>query len=429
MQGLDFSSVELSKDHDIDVLHGRITSFCFLFAFFICIVITGFYFFTKNYQMLPGGIAGVLLCGSAYFLNLKFDAAGKILFILAANFLVLLSHQQFNGLIPTYVYFFATGTGALILFRIKDVKYIFFSTMLALIFGLITIKNPHLLGMSLPSLPNEARDIIIPVVWVTCFLITIVPPILLLLLSRSLHERIVKEQAERFHSARLHYLGQISAGVAHEINNPLAVVQGKTELLIEKLKLKSSAENSDILDDLAFIDRNCEHISLIVGTLQTYSRHSANDIPVKTKLRSLLEDTCRLMKQLLDRHECKLQLICDAEIEVHIVPSEIMQAVGNLISNAIDAVKDLPHSNRLIEVKAIMDPKFFEISVIDQGEGIPEAVKVRMFDPFYTTKDPGKGTGLGLSIVQHIVHRHHGIVEVRNNQKPTIFCIRIPQNI
>lgn len=411
---------------DIDLIHQRISDLMISCALSVTIIVTAFYIATANWQMLPGGIAGVVLCGSSLALSRRYNNAGKLLFVIAANGLIVLSHQQFNGLIPTYLYFFSTATGPLVLFPPREIKSIVFCALLSLVLGLITVRFPNLFHIAAPKLSEESSRFIVPVIWITSFAIAIAPPALLFLLSRKLHERVVSEQARRFHSTRLHSLGEIAAGVAHEINNPLAVVAGKVEALLEELGEASPPDLAKMRRDLQMIDQNCGYIARIVKTLQTYSRQGIKDKAQAVNVRALIDDTCLLMKQSLQKSRTRLTIDCAADLQLLGVSSEMMQALSNLISNALDAMDSIPELQRHLMIQGSKLEKRVFIKVLDQGPGFDPLHAERIFDPFFTTKDPGKGTGLGLSIVHSIVSRHHGLVHASRHGKQTVFTMELP---
>jgi signal transduction histidine kinase len=418
--------LKLSDETDFATLHQLIADLMIMFAFGVTIIISIFYVLTENWQMLPGGLAGALMCGASVWLNRYYKTAAKLVFVTAANFFVLLSHQQFNGQIPTYLYFFATASGPLVLFEARNFLAIFACALLSFGLGMLTIIQPNLLGMSPPALPAGSVELIVPVVYLTSFMIAIAPPALLFLLSNNLNDRVLREQARRFHSSRLQSLGEIAAGVAHEINNPLAVVAAKAEALLDRIASPNPTTLAKMKPDLEFIDRNCGHIARIVRTLQNYSRQGVGDSPTLTDLRSLIVDTSLLMKQMAEKSSTQIEINCPEDIQIPIVPSEMMQALSNLISNAIDAQLEINASLRKVQISVARTGAKVQIIVADNGPGIDPSKAVRIFEPFFTTKDPGKGTGLGLGIAQTIAQRHNGVVRYERSSDQTRFIIELP---
>jgi len=418
---------ELSDYSDGDGLHHRIASLMIAFALLVTIVVNIFYLLTHNWHMLPGGIFGTLLCALSLHLHRRYGNAGKLVFVIAANFLAVLSHQQLHGLIPSYLYLFATGTGPLVLFHPRDIRYMVICVVISLVAGLVTTSFPNLFGMPMPSLPPLAAQLMIPIVWITAYSIAIAPPALLFLFTRKLHDKVLAEQAKRFHSSRLQSLGEVAAGVAHEINNPLAVVIGKVDAMTEALADPAVWDMKKFQSDLQLIEQNAEHIGRIVRSLQTFSRQGPRDRATPVSVKALVDDTLLLMKHHLEKHVIRLDFSCPDDCRISVISSEIMQALSNLISNAIDAMADLEADERQLAIRVLSLARTVQIEVADHGPGVPEAIVSRIFDPFFTTKVPGKGTGLGLSIVQEIMTRHHGQIRLERRDSQTVFIMEFAQ--
>ena len=192
-------------------------------------------------------------------------------------------------------------------------------------------------------------------------------------------------------------MGELSAGVAHEINNPLSIISGFTELLESRLP-------DDVLEKhgkkLNAISRSCERISHIVQKLKRFSRTDEIVEKKVLKLKESLEEAFSLVSPKLKRE--LITFSSDLETNPTIIGNEIEieQVIINLINNAIDAIKD--QEAPWINVSLFEAGNKFELRVTDSGKGIPEEVQIRMFEPFYTTKKTNEGTGLGLSVVSSI---------------------------
>jgi signal transduction histidine kinase len=221
---------------------------------------------------------------------------------------------------------------------------------------------------------------------------------------------------------KLRSLGEISAGVGHEINNPLSAILGtieKLEIKAEKAKLPDS-----IAKDLERIERNANRISQIVNSLRALSRDSSEDEPQECKLRDVINEALSVTADRFRRHEVKLEPLCSDDITVRIRPGEITRVFINLINNSIDAIKNDNSPWVKIECSKNQDGCFIRFS--DSGKGIPEKIAERIFDPFFTTKEFGEGTGLGLGICHDIVKSHGGELTYVDSQSNTTFLIRMP---
>src|SRR5712672_67874 len=215
---------------------------------------------------------------------------------------------------------------------------------------------------------------------------------------KRLEEQLI--QAEK-----LAAMGQMLAGVAHELNNPLTAILGVTELLREREGADDSTKRQ-----LELTHRQARRAARIVQNLLEFSRPAS---PQKRPLDldNLLERTLQLQEHSLRRN--------NIEVEFHRQPdlpgvvgdaNQLIQVFLNLITNAEQAIREVRDSGR-IQIRAGRSGNQLKISVQDDGVGIrPEALP-RIFDPFYTTKRPGGGTGLGLSICMSIIREHGGNIE------------------
>ncbi|OGR82444.1 MAG: hypothetical protein A2902_03530 [Elusimicrobia bacterium RIFCSPLOWO2_01_FULL_64_13] len=231
-----------------------------------------------------------------------------------------------------------------------------------------------------------------------------------------------KLQGQLFQQDKLAAVGQLAGGVAHEINNPLGVILGFAQSLLNRM-----GKEDPMRMPLESIEREAGRCRDLVQNLLTFSR-----------MRKLEREECDLNEEV-----GKALSIVEASTKAHSVELErdlaeglpkltangtqIQQVVINLANNSIDA---MPRGGILtVRTRRAENGgrEFLQIQVEDNGEGIPEEIRSRIFDPFYTTKEVGKGTGLGLSIVHEIVQIHGGGVAVRSEAgKGSEFTVSIP---
>lgn len=224
-------------------------------------------------------------------------------------------------------------------------------------------------------------------------------------------------------AAKMSSLGEMAGGIAHEINNPLAIIQGKAYLLKRRLTI-GSVDPEEIKVELTKIENSVERIARIVSGLRTFSRESENDPFELVKVSTIVGDTLELCRERFRNRSIDLRVnICD-DPDLETRASQIAQVLMNLLSNAHDAVEKL--DDRWVELSVGTVGQHVEISVTDSGHGIPEAIADKCMDPFFTTKDIGKGTGLGLSISKGISELHHGRLRYDKNSPFTRFVLELP---
>lgn len=233
-------------------------------------------------------------------------------------------------------------------------------------------------------------------------------------------------QAQMLRSGRLAAVGELAAGVAHEINNPLSVVLTYSVLLREKA-VKASPEALQsipkLTERLQLVETAARRCKDIADNLLTFSRQDEVSIqPVD--LASVIEDSLDLIRPLLRRRNIQLeQRVDDGMAPVSSNTSQLQQVVFNLMTNAIHAMPD----GGSLRLSAQAAEGGCTLEIADEGTGIEPAVIHRIFEPFFTTKPPGQGTGLGLSIVYGIVESQGGTIDVTSEVgKGTSLIIWLP---
>jgi two-component system NtrC family sensor kinase len=216
----------------------------------------------------------------------------------------------------------------------------------------------------------------------------------------------IGEQLRR--AEKLSALGQLIAGVAHELNNPLAVVIGYSQLLAEK-----SGLDKETVDNIQRIHHESARASRIVRDLLSFARPSE---PQKKAV-----NINRLVASVLETQEANLQA-AGIQLEQRLAsdlsttmadPGQIEQVLVNLIGNAIHVLGERPDP-RVLTIRTEEAGNYIRMIVADNGPGIPRDIIGRIFDPFFTTKPLGKGTGLGLTISNTIVQEHRGRILAEN---------------
>jgi C4-dicarboxylate-specific signal transduction histidine kinase len=230
-------------------------------------------------------------------------------------------------------------------------------------------------------------------------------------------ERRLREQL--IHSERLSAVGQLVAGVAHELNNPLQGVMGNLELMI------SSEDRLETRADLEEIRVAGERAAKIVRNLLTFARRSARDRSVED-LNEIVRATLAWRATDLRAGEIALDQQYAAELPLIIVNREqIQQVILNLILNAEHAMRSIGTHAVLHVRTGVADESVF-VEIADEGPGIPRDASARIFEPFFTTKLVGEGTGLGLSVSLGIAEAHGGSLALMAGQGGARFALTLP---
>jgi PAS domain S-box-containing protein len=228
------------------------------------------------------------------------------------------------------------------------------------------------------------------------------------------------ERSKSLQNAKLASLGEMSAGIAHEINNPLAIISGSVGLLAKY------ADNPEKLaSKVETIQKSCIRIARIVEGLKKFSRSGDKANLRDYELSKIVQDGCVLTEAKSKRHSTPVELDLKSASRVSCDEVEIEQVLINLINNAIDAVQALPQ--KWVKVSLFDEGAFVVLRVTDSGCGIAEDVREKLFEPFFTTKKVGEGTGLGLSITKGILDEHKATITVVANSPNTCFEIRFPR--
>jgi PAS domain S-box-containing protein len=246
---------------------------------------------------------------------------------------------------------------------------------------------------------------------------------LLIDISREIQieEELAQERLRTSHSAKLASLGELSAGVAHEINNPLAIIFGLTKQLP-----KYANDPIKLQNKIGDIEKSVHRISKIVNGLKRFARQDIESKRGYFNLDYIYNQVSTYFEIKTNQEYINLNINLNSNLSIFCDPTEIEQVFINLINNSVDAIKDL--DEKWISISSIEKDNEVIINFIDSGKGIPDKIANNLFNPFFTTKEIGQGTGLGLSIVNGIIHNHGGKVSVVKNHPNTCFEIRLPIN-
>lgn len=234
--------------------------------------------------------------------------------------------------------------------------------------------------------------------------------------SRKLTEQKLKEsEAEILEKNKLAAVGQLAAGVAHELNTPLANINLTIDYLLKILKNEENPPDSNaIKEEILIVNKQVEYCAQIVRDLLQFSRKmeiNSRRFNLYSLLREILENPSILIR--IDEKNIEVYLETNKDIDIIGDRDLLFQVFQNLIQNAIDAFEEVSHKPQLKITISQIDNQT-EIQIIDNGIGIKEENLPRIFEPFFTTKGVGKGTGLGLSISRGIIEKHGGNLNIKS---------------
>jgi PAS domain S-box-containing protein len=230
-----------------------------------------------------------------------------------------------------------------------------------------------------------------------------------------------REELERrlIQADKLSSIGLLAAGVAHEVNTPLAVISTYAQMLAKQIS--GDEQKAPLLEKIA---RQTFRASEIVNSLLNFSRTSTTEF-VQLDLNKTVTETLTLLEHQLQQSRIKTSIALQADLpRIKGSPGKLQQVVLNLILNARDAMEE----GGTLTVQSEHSERTIRVSVQDTGIGITPQNLPRIFDPFFTTKGAKKGTGLGLSVSYGIVREHGGEIEVRSEPgKGTTFALVFPE--
>jgi two-component system C4-dicarboxylate transport sensor histidine kinase DctB len=251
-------------------------------------------------------------------------------------------------------------------------------------------------------------------------------------LQAGIRERLEREVALRtaelreaqeglVHAAKMAALGQMSAAMAHEINQPLTAMQmqlGSLRLLLD------SGRQADVREGLQRIDGLLQRMAGLTGHLKTFARKSPAGLSERLRLSDVLEQALQLLAPRIRSEHVELN--CEIEHDAMVLGDAIRleQVLLNLLHNALDAMASAESRQLHIRIQRQADTCL--LSVADSGGGIAAEALAHVFEPFFTTKPVGAGLGLGLAVSYGIVRELGGSLEAANGERGAIFTLRLP---
>lgn len=230
-------------------------------------------------------------------------------------------------------------------------------------------------------------------------------------------EELEEAKEEQFRLDRLSALGQIAAGVAHEINNPL----GGISLCFNNL-ITTDMDEGTRQRHIDVIKSGFDRIQTIVKRLLDFSKNSSLSIS-RVSLNTIVGNVLKLAEYTISKKGIThVEHLAGELPPIMADPGKLEQVFLNLIINAVQAMDN----GGVLTIRTECDGATCRVSVADTGKGIPRDILARIFDPFFTTKDTGEGTGLGLSVSKAIIEQHKGEIKVETSEEGAVFTVYLP---
>lgn len=243
--------------------------------------------------------------------------------------------------------------------------------------------------------------------------IFVITQLFLFFVSRNRSSLVKKNQEQNIQlirQTRLSTLGTLSAELAHEINSPLMVIDGRIKLMEQTID-SGNPDLNKIKNNLDIVKRNSNRIQSIIRSFKTMANDGSNDSVELVNLNDIFKDVVEIVTGKAKRHRVRISPPNHNQLAPVIIIAnkvQLVQVITNIVSNAIFAVQDLEERWVKLEYETNLETGKVKIYITDSGKGIPPEVAEKMFLTFYSTKPSTDGTGLGLSISKKIIEKHNG---------------------
>ncbi|MCU7855166.1 MAG: ATP-binding protein, partial [Candidatus Thiodiazotropha sp. (ex Lucinoma borealis)] len=232
-------------------------------------------------------------------------------------------------------------------------------------------------------------------------------------------QELERTRKQYYHQEKMAAIGQLAAGILHEVGNPIAAIAGAAQDMrsAKEGEVKNNKDDSlvKVVDrNLMLIEEHTERLAKITRDIAEFASPRI-DKRVLTDINGLIRSTARLLGYDRRFRNIKLHQMLDSQLPaVQAVPDQITQVLMNLVINALDAAVSSKQSVPIVEIISNLVDGGVEIEVRDNGTGMDEQILEHAFEPFFTTKEPGKGTGLGLSLCNSIISSHNGTLQINS---------------
>jgi len=254
----------------------------------------------------------------------------------------------------------------------------------------------------------------------------------LLATTTDISESIEKE-TQLIQASKMTTLGTMAAGMAHEINQPLNVIQVCADFFLKMVKKGTPITEEDLKSMANDISSNVQRASGIIKHMRDFARQS-EVVKTKVNINDPIKDVFKVLGHQLKVHQIELKLDLDPELPFIMADhNRLEQVFINLVTNAVDAMDKKGEElgkqewKRLLKIRSFYEDDQVQVTVADTGTGIPQEIIHKIFEPFFTTKEVGKGTGLGISISYGIIKDYNGTIEIKSEVgQGTKFELRFP---
>jgi PAS domain S-box-containing protein len=243
--------------------------------------------------------------------------------------------------------------------------------------------------------------------------------------KKQMQERLEKERVRSMYAEKMASLGELAAGIAHELGNPAASINAWLDV-IESQYERQNLDLNMFMQTVPRVRRDAKRMRDIIQGMLTYARDGSRDPFQSEGVLTILQQVSDYCSYKLRKCGVRLSLeVPNPYLTMECRITEISQMLVNFILNACDAVQEL--EERWIQISATDQDGVVEFQITDSGSGIPPEVADKMFQPFFTTKPVGRGTGLGLSIACSIIDNHEGAIRLDSSCPNTRFVITLPR--
>jgi C4-dicarboxylate-specific signal transduction histidine kinase len=243
----------------------------------------------------------------------------------------------------------------------------------------------------------------------------------------------VEKETQLIQASKLTTLGQMAAGIAHEINQPLNVIQVCADFFLKMIDRGQPISDEDLKSMAGDIGRNVQRAAAIIQHMRDFARQSGATRS-KININDPIHDVFKVLGHQLRVHEVELILELDPDLPPIMADhNRLEQVFINLVTNAVDAMDEkrgwpeYDSVEKLLKIRSFLENGFVAATVSDTGIGMSDEVLAKLFEPFFTTKDIGKGTGLGVCISYGIVKDYDGSIEIKSKVgEGTTFKLKFP---